>query len=356
MKKKNCLFILLSLTTLFIFVACGANKEVVINKEPYSDRQFLMGTYVNIQIYDEGKEEVLKKAFDRVKVLADKITVNEPGSEVDEINAQAGISPVAVSDDVYPLIQSAYAYSQESDDGFDMSIGPITQLWHIGFDDARKPEESEIQAALKLVHHQNVILDDEKQTVFLKEKGMELDLGAIAKGYITDEVAKVMRANEVTTAIIDLGGNVYVLGHSPRSESGDWKVGIQDPNQARNTVVGTVPASDKSLVTSGIYERNLTVDGVTYHHLFNPQTGYPFDNEIAGVTIISEQSIDGDALSTVVFSMGIAEGIEYVNQLSGVEAIFVTLADEIVVTNGLTSIFELNEESDYTIVDVKEIK
>lgn len=356
MKKKNSLVILLSLATLLILAACGAKKEVVINKEPYSDRQFLMGTYVNIQIYDDGKEDVLKKAFARVKVLANKITVNEPGSEVDQINAQAGISPVTVSDDVYPLIKSAYEYSQESDDGFDMSIGPITQLWHIGFDDARKPEEAEIQEALKLVHHQNVILDDEKQTVFLKEKGMELDLGAIAKGYITDEVAKVMHENDVTTAIIDLGGNVYVLGHSPRSESGDWKVGVQDPNQARNTVVGTVPASNKSLVTSGIYERNLTVNGVTYHHLFNPKTGYPFDNEIAGVTIISDQSIDGDALSTVIFSMGIAEGVEYVNQLKGVEAIFVTLTDEVVVTKGLTDVFELNTESGYKVVDVKDIQ
>ncbi len=344
------LFLVLGLT------ACDKKEEAVINKEAYSDQQFLMGTYVKMQIYDDGKEAVLKKGFDRVKELADKITVNEPGSEVDKINEQAGIKPVKVSDDVYPLIKKAYQYSVESDDGFDLSIGPITQLWHIGFDDARKPEQSEIDEALKLVKHEQVILDDDEQTVFLEEKGMELDLGAIAKGYITDEVVKVFKANGVTTAIVDLGGNVYVLGHSPRKENSDWKVGIQDPNQARNTIVGSVPASNKSLVTSGIYERNLKVNGETFHHLFNPKTGYPFDNEIAGVTIISKESIDGDGLSTAIFSMGVKEGMAHVNQLKNVDAIFVTRDDKLYLSSGVKETFELNEESGYEIGDIRDLK
>lgn len=356
MSRKNKLLILLTLVLSVTLAACGKKEAVEINKEPYSDRQFLMGTYVNIQIYDADKEAVLKKAFDRVKTLADKITVNEPGSEVDKINEQAGIAPVKVSEDVFPLISEAYRYSQESDAGFDLAIGPITQLWHIGFDDARKPEQAEIDEALKLVRHEKVIIDEDAQTVFLEEKGMELDLGAIAKGYITDEVAKVLQANDVTTAIIDLGGNVFVLGHSPRKESGDWTVGIQDPNQARNTIVGTVPASNKSLVTSGIYERNLTVNGETFHHLFDPKTGYPFENEIAGVTIVSDRSIDGDALSTVVFSMGVAEGLAHVNQLKGVDAIFVTLDDEIILSNGLTETFKLSEDTAYKVIDSKDLK
>lgn len=116
---------------------------------------------------------------------------------------------------------------------------------------------------------------------------------------------KVLKDNGVTTAIVDLGGNVYVLGHSPRGKDMDWTVGIQDPNKARNTVLGQVKESNKTLVTSGIYERYLKVDGKTYHHLFDRETGYPFDNDIAGVTIITDKSIDGDGLSTAVFSMGV---------------------------------------------------
>ena len=136
----------------------------------------------------------------------------------------------------------------------------------------------EIDAALKLVDYKKVKLNDQKQTIYLEEKGMALDLGAIAKGFIADEVVKLLKKHGVTTAIVDLGGNVYVLGKSPRGKDTPWTVGIQDPNQARNVTVGSVLASNQTLVTSGIYERYLEVDGVKYHHLFNPKTGYPFDN------------------------------------------------------------------------------
>lgn len=359
MHKKLKLVAIGIAATLLVLTACGANKtEPKINNEAYSDQQFLMGTYVKMQIFDDGKEAVLKKSFDRVKELASKITVNEddPKSEIDKINQAAGIKPVEVSDDIYPLIKKAYQYSEESDEGFDMTIGTITKLWHIGFDDARKPEQKEIDEALKLVHHEKVKLDDKKQTVFLEEKGMELDLGAIAKGYITDEVVDVMKENDVTTAIIDLGGNVYVLGNSPRKADGDWKIGVQDPNQARNTVVGSVTQSNKSLVTSGIYERNLTVNGETFHHLFDPKTGYPFKNEIAGVTIISNKSIDGDGLSTAIFSMGVKEGMAHINTLDDVEAIFVTVDDKIYISKGLEGNFELNKESNYQLDDIKNVK
>lgn len=196
-----------------------SSASTKILKDPYSDEQFLLGTYVRIRVYDEGKEAALKPAFDRVKELGDKITINQKGSEIDEVNEQAGIKPVKVSDDVYTLVKRAYEYSQDSQGGFDMAIGAITQLWRIGFDDARKPSQEEIDQALKLVDYHKIELNDQEKTVYLKEKGMIIDLGAIAKGYITDEVVKVLKKQGVTTAIVDLGGNVYVLGHSPRGEN-----------------------------------------------------------------------------------------------------------------------------------------
>lgn len=346
---------------MFLLMMAGCTKkteqeEVKINKEPYSDQQTLIGTYVQIRIYDDGKEEVLEKAFDKVKDLGDRITVNEKGSEIDKINEQAGIQPVKVSDDVYELIKRAYEYSEDSNGGFDMAIGPITQLWHIGFSDARKPSQEEIDTALKLVDYKKVILDDEEKTVYLQEKGMSLDLGAIAKGFITDEVVKVLKENDVTTAIVDLGGNVYVLGNSPREQGADWTVGIQDPNKARNTVIGKIKESNKTLVTSGIYERYLEVDGQKYHHLFDPETGYPFDNDIAGVTVITDQSIDGDGLSTAVFSMGVKKGLEYAESLDNVEVIFVTKEDEVFISKGIEKTFELDKDSGYEMGNREALK
>lgn len=356
-KRYKTWLVSLIIVLVFVLTACGkAETSPSINKEPYSDEEFLLGTYVRIRVYDDGKESALEPAFARVKELGDKITINESGSEIDEVNAQAGIKPVKVSSDVYALVKKAYEYSEDSRGGFDMAIGAITQLWRIGFDDARKPEQAEIDAALKLVDYKKVKLDDQNQTVFLEEKGMIIDLGAIAKGYITDEVVKVLKEQGVTTAIIDLGGNIYVMGHSPRGADEPWKVGIQDPNQARGTTIGTIPETDKTLVTSGIYERFLEVDGKKYHHLFDAETGYPFDNDIASVTIITEKSIDGDGLSTAVFSMGVKDGLTYVESLEeGTDAIFVTKDDQVYVTKDIEDNFELSEDSGYSMGDRSEL-
>ena len=366
--RKKLLFSLITLGISFmVLTGCSnsANKTTTessaatkILKDPYSDEQFLLGTYVRIRVYDEGKESALKPAFDRVKELGDKITINQKGSEIDEVNEQAGIKPVKVSDDVYTLVKRAYEYSQDSQGGFDMAIGAITQLWRIGFDDARKPSQEEIDQALKLVDYHKIELNDKEKTVYLKEKGMIIDLGAIAKGYITDEVVKVLKKQGVTTAIVDLGGNVYVLGHSPRGENQDWTVGIQDPNMACGSVLGSIKERNKTLVTSGIYERYLEVDGKKYHHLFDPKTGYPFDNDIASVTIITDKSIDGDGLSTAVFSMGVKKGLEYVESElnNGTEAIFVTKDDKVYVTDPIKDTFKLSEDSHYTMGDRSELK
>jgi len=331
----------------FILTGCGVlnNNENTILETPYEETEFLMGTYVSLQVYDEGKEHVLDEAFTRAEELADKITVNEAGSEMDAINEAAGDATVEVSADVFPLIETAYEYSAIPDGGFDLTIGPITDLWRIGFDDAHVPESSEIEEALPLVDYQLVELDSQTNEVFLTEPGMQLDLGAIAKGYIADEITRVFEENDVTTAIMDLGGNVVVMGDSPTREEGGFNVGIQDPFAERGSYVGALNLSDQSVVTSGIYERYLEEDGEIYHHLMNPETGYPFDNNLASVTIITEESIDADALSTVVFGFGLEEGLDYVNTMEDTEGIFITRDYEIYTSEGLTDNFSLTTDS-----------
>ena len=349
--KKNGKIFFLLFSMLLILSGCGEAKEKEVTKlvnDPYSRTEFLMGTVVNVKIYDEGKKEVLTAVFDRIEELSEKITVNDGQSEVEKINEQAGTQPLEVSDDVYFLLKAAYGYSKESDGGFDMTIGPLTDLWRIGFDDAKKPTQSEIDTSLALVDYSKVELDDEKHTIFLKDKDMRLDLGAIAKGYITDEAVETLKANGVSTAIVDLGGNIFVLGNSPRAKGAEWNVGIQDPFETRGEILGSIPISDKTIVTSGIYERFIEVDGKKYHHLLDPETGYPFNNELAGVSIITEQSIDGDGLSTVVFSKGLESGLDFINQSEGIEAIFVTKDKSVYLSNGMKEQFRLNND-DFTL-------
>lgn len=349
MEIKNIKSKIISLFFVFIvtlLVGCNQTEtnNVELVEEPYSQTEFMMGTYVSVQIYDKDQEKMLETAFDRVIDLDKKLAPTEPDSEIYAVNQAAGKEVVKVSDDVYRLIEKSVEYSEIREDGFDYTIGPITELWRIGFDDARVPDQEEIDEVLPLVDHNEVELDAEEKTVFLKQEGMKIDLGAIAKGYIADEMIKALKDDGVTTAIVDLGGNVVVMGDSPKRENGGFNVGIQDPLDTRGQVVGSIKAKDQSIVTSGVYERYIEEDGEIYHHLMNPETGYPFDNSIAGVTIISDESIDGDAFSTVVFAFGLEDGLEYVNELDGLEAIFVSKDKEVYTSDGITEEFNFTHE------------
>lgn len=323
-----------------VIAGCGTSNHLL--ESPYSKTEFLMGTVVTVKIYDKDKEDILNVAFDRINELADKTTSEESDSEVSSINQQAGKEPVQVSDDVYKLIDAGKQHSHLSGGLFDISIGPLTRLWHIGFPDARKPDHSEITAILPLIDYEKVELNETHKTVFLTEKGMTLDLGAIAKGFITDEIVTVLKEHDVTSAIVDLGGNIFVLGNSPTGEP--WTVGIQDPDSSRGTTVGKLKQTNQSIVTSGIYERYIEVDGEKYHHLLDPNHGYPFMNDIAGITIITESSTDADALSTVGFAKGIEKGIKFIEESTSAEAIFISHENKVYTTKGIDDQFELTSE------------
>lgn len=342
MKKRMLIAVMILVTLMIAGCSSAQGQSVKLLKEPYKETVFLMGTVVTVKVYDEGKQPALEKAIHRIEELADQISPEEQDSEIDIVNDSAGIEPVKVSDDVYQLIKEGKQYSEDAEGSFDITIGPLTRLWHIGFDDARKPEQSEIDEVLPKINYENVVLNEEEKTVFLKERGMKLDLGAIAKGFIADETVEVLKEENVTTAIVDLGGNIYVMGNNPSGKP--WRTGIQDPFSARGKTIGVFPASNLSIVTSGVYERYIEVNGVRYHHLLNPVDGYPFEGDIAGVSIISKYSIDGDALSTTIFSKGLEGGLKHLDKIEGVEAIFVTFDKKVYVTKGLKDFEITNEE------------
>ncbi len=340
----------LSFVLIFILAACNNNDDgettgtTNVVSEPYSGSEFLMGTYVTISIYDEGKEDVLNLAFDRIRELDIMLSSNDQGSDIDAINNSAGKEPVEVTDETFELLELALEYSSVENGSFDLTIGPIINLWRIGFDDARVPEPGEIEEALTLVNHENLILDADAQTAYLTEEGMRIDLGAIAKGYIADETAEVLSENGVSTAILNLGGNIVIMGDSPNRDTGGFNVGVQDPNAQLNQYVGTILLRDKSIVTSGIYERVIEEDGQEYHHLMDPETGYPINNELSSVTIISDKSVDGDGLSTLIFAFGLEEGLDYINNLDGVGAIFITRDFELYTSDDIKDDFRLTNE------------
>lgn len=330
-KKVYAIFIFILAVGL---IGCGKKEE----EEVKSRTELFMGTAISIKIYD-GKEEVLNKAFDKVKEIEDKMSINKEGTEVDEINKNAGIKKVKVSDDTFEIIEKGLKYSEMSKGKYDISIGPIVKLWSIGLPEAKVPNTEEIDETLKYVDYKDIEINKETKEVFLKEKGMILDLGSIAKGYTADQIAEILKEEKVKKAIIDLGGNIYALG--TKEEDKPWKIGIQNPFSDRGDVVGAVYVENKSVVTTGIYERFIEEGDKKYHHILNPKTGYPYESNIAGISIISDKSIDGDALSTLIFTLGIDDGLKFINELDGIECVFVDNDKKVYLSNGLQDNFEL---------------
>ncbi|MDR0643660.1 MAG: FAD:protein FMN transferase [Treponema sp.] len=282
--------------------------------------EFALGTVCSVTLPDKARTEVFNAVFTRLHEIEDRFSVNKNGTEVDEINAKAGAEPVRVSADVLTVIEKSLSYAEISVGAFDPTIGPLVKLWGIGFDDPHIPSQTEIDAVLPLVNWQNVRIDSDG--VFLTKSGMALDLGGIVKGYAADEAARILTANKVKRAVIDLGGNIFVFGR--KKDGSSWRIGVQNPLSERGDSVGVVETvGNKTMVTSGVYERFFEVDGVSYHHILSTENGFPVRNGLLSVTVIADSSIDADALSTALFALGFEKGIALAESLDGVDALFI---------------------------------
>jgi FAD:protein FMN transferase len=341
MKKFKHIISLLLLILTLTLLGCS-NSSPQVSSEPMTKGELVIGTICNITLYDNKDEKVLDQAFNRLKELENILSINKSGTELEKVNEMSGKKPVKVSDDTFTVVAQGLKYSKLSQGSLDITIGPLVKLWGIGTDAAKVPTEDELNATKSLINYNDIELDENNKTIFLKKENMIIDLGAIAKGYAADEVAGILVKNNVKSAIIDLGGNIFALGS--KVDGSDWKIGIQDPESARGESIGYIELNNKSVVTSGIYERFFEANGKKYHHILNPQTGYPYENEILGVSIISDKSIDGDALSTTLFSLGIEKGLEFINSQEGVEALFLSKDHSIYLTQGLKDKLKLTTD------------
>ncbi len=208
---------------------------------------------------------------------------------------------------------------------FDIAIAPVSSLWDFTSEEKRIPSDEDLKAKLPLVNYEDVILDG--TSLSFRKDGMGLDLGAIAKGYIADKIKEFLLSKGVKSAIINLGGNVLCIGNKP--DKTPFKIGIQKPFADRSETIATVDITNQSVVSSGIYERFFEKDGQLYHHILNPKTGYPYDNSLISVTIICDSSTDGDGLSTSCFALGLEKGMELINSLPDVHAVFITSDDKL---------------------------
>jgi thiamine biosynthesis lipoprotein len=301
----------------------------------YQSRFQMMGTFIDLMIYHRDGEKLIKEIYHLLNKYSERFTVNKPESELMAINRKSGISPVPVERDLFQLIKTAKAISEEHVNPFNIAIGPLVKTWRIGFKDARVPTQEEISLKLSLVEPQNIILDEQDWSVYLSQPEMEIDLGAIAKGYFADEIKKKLTNYGVKSGFINLGGNVLTIGHSPDNTQQAWTVGIQDPLASRETIIRAILLKDASVVTSGINERFFQANGQLYHHLLDSLTGMPISTDIASITIISQHSIDGEIWSTAGFLSTVIDSICYLNKQDNIEAVVISKNGSIHLTHGL---------------------
>ncbi|MNI11662.1 Thiamine biosynthesis lipoprotein ApbE precursor [compost metagenome] len=311
--------------------------------QPISETYFIFDTIVNVKIYDNrATKQNLEDIDALLNNIDQKINRQLEGSEIYQVNENSGVSAVQVSEETFDLVAKAMEYAKRTNGMFDPAIGNLVSLWNIGHEGAHVPESEEIDEAIKFCDYRKIELNEANQEIYLQEKGMSIDLGSIGKGYAADKIYEYLADQGFNSAIIDLGGNVYAMGQKPGNQK--WNIGIQDPDQDRGNSIGSIKVEDKTIVTSGIYERFFIEDGKLYQHILDPRTGYPVDNDISSVTIVTNSSTNADALSTTLFVLGIEDGLKFIENTEDTEALFISKDKKLYASSGFKEM--LNKTND----------
>lgn len=352
---KRCAFSMFTASLILcsaVLSRCSAQTKSGENtaadsREPISATEIKLSTVVTVTIYDSQDRDLLTKCMNLCDKYEKVFSRTSADSELYKLNHRK-LTPVEgtedtyqVSDDLAELISEGLDYSELSKEAFDIAIEPLTSLWDFTAEDPQVPKDSLIQAALPKCDYHNISVDKDKNEITLKTDDTAIELGAIAKGYIADRLKDYLISQNVKSAIINLGGNVLCIGGKPDNSA--FKIGIQKPFADRSETIAVMDIRDKSVVSSGIYERCFEQDGILYHHLLNPKTGYPYDNGLIAVTIISDKSVDGDALSTTCFALGLEDGMKLAESLDDVQAFFVTSDYEIHYTKDFRKKIKVSE-------------
>lgn len=320
----TCILVLFAILSVFIL---HDNKNKTISKTG-----FYFDTVITITIYN-GDEKLLDNCFKMCEKYENLFSSTIPDSDISKINnnSKNGIA-TTVSDETLELINDGLKYCQLSEGAFDITIGSLSSIWN--FTDNYEgilPSSQDIRNAISSIDYKQIYINN--NDILLTNPDASIDTGGIAKGYIADRLKEYLTKNGVKSGIINLGGNVLLIGSKP--DKSNYNIGVQRPFGDEGDSILIINDHDISIVTSGIYERYFYKDNIVYHHILDTKTGYPIENNLYSVTIISDKSVDGDALSTCAFALGLDAGMEFIENLENVEAIFIDNNENIFVTSGL---------------------
>ena len=343
MKRKYRLFLCMLLSVpVLLLSGCDLPSRLNFGKtsgsgESISKSGFYFNTVITVTLYGTKDETLLDDCFSLADTYENYFSNTIADSDVSKINTANG-APVTVHEETAELIKKGLYYGDLSNGKFDITIGKLSDLWDISTkallektDASMIPSDDEIKETLKTVNYQNVVVDG--NTVTLKDPSAKIDLGGIAKGYIADRMKDYLNKKGAACGYINLGGNVLCLG--PKPDGSAYNIGIQRPFDEEGAAMLAVSVTDQTVVSSGVYERYFEVDGKRYHHILDTATGYPYDNGLLGVSIITDESVDGDGLSTTCFALGLDDGMALVESLDNTEAVFITDDYELHFSSGM---------------------
>ena len=314
MKKKEKIFLFLAL--MLLLSGCGKASE------PITKTGFYFDTVIQVTIYDAEKKLCLDECMELAGKYENMLSPTIEGSDIWNINHSNG-EPVTVSKETAELLETALFYCEMSGGRIDLTMETVSNLWDFHADNETSnqiPDKAVLEKALSHVDYHNLLIEND--TVTLLDPDSAISLGFIAKGYIADKIKEYLLSQNVESAIINLGGNLLAVGTRP--DGTPFQFGIQMPFDEQGSSITTLSVSDKSTVSSGVYERYFYQDDILYHHILDTASGYPVQNHLLGVTILSDSSTMGDALSTTCFVLGPGDGMELIESLEDVEAIFIT--------------------------------
>lgn len=338
--KRKKIVAALVLATILVILTYIFNNYL-FQQEPLVKNGFYFNTIIAIQLNDSQDESLIDTCFDMANTYEHYFSRTLEGSDIYNINHANG-APVEVHDETAELIRYGIAFGDLSGGVFDISIGALTDLWDIPNNNGTIPAQTQIDAALATVDYRQITVDG--NTVTLGNPDAALDLGGIAKGYVADRMREYLNANGACEGFINLGGNVLTLGQ--KANGAPYHIGIRKPFGEDGETITAVDVTDRSIVTSGRYERYFEKDGHIYHHILDPKNGYPYDNGLNGVTILSDSSMAGDALSTICFALGQEKGTEFLSSMPSNDFLNPILAAE----TTLQAIF-IDENNEMTTVD-----
>lgn len=332
------------LILIIMLVGCSNENEVNTSKTtstttvndtiPASKEFFAMDTYMEVDAYGDNGEKAVAKAEKEVNKLDSILSTGKSTSEISKLNKN---KKQVVSADTMSLIKESVKISKATNSAFNPTIYPLMELWGFTTKNYYVPKDNEIKPLLNHMDIDNIKIDERKNEVSFKDSNMKIDLGAIAKGYTSSKIIDIFKENNIKSGMVTLGGNVQVLGKKP--DGSLWKVGIQNPI-GEDEYLGVLRTSDKAVITSGGYERNFTKNGKTYHHILDPSNGYPANNGLTSVTIISSDGTLADALSTSLFVMGKDKAIDFYKKSNyNFDFILYTSDNKLIISDGVEDIF-----------------